>query len=150
MCDKLQLHGRGLKFQLVLLQQMTRSNNLYRCIVIITYVIIYNYWYVAFTISWGMSDVTNLGSFCLFVMWTFDGCRLSSSWTQDVMGILFGLPFPFWREVDKITVVTAGCDDYVRPGYRIPPGGPPCLHIPTIARISYVCKCYVDDIELLG
>jgi hypothetical protein len=127
-----------MKVQLELLQQMNRSNNMYRCVVIIAYAIFYNYWYVSFAISWGASNVPNLVIFCPCVLWTLAGCWLSSLWMRVVMGILFGLPFPFCREVDKITLITARCDDNVRRGCRILPGGPPCLHIPIIACVSYV------------
>jgi hypothetical protein len=127
-----------LKVQLELLQQMNRSNNMYHCIVIIAYVIIYNHWYVSFAISWGTSNVPNLVIFCPCVLWTLEGCRLSSSWMWIVMGILLRLPFPFWREVDKITLITARCDDYIWRGCCILPGRPTCLHIPIIVGVSCV------------
>jgi hypothetical protein len=68
---------RVFNFQCVLLQYMTRSNNMYRCIVIIAYDIIYNYWYIVFTILRGASNFPNLFLFfggASYGPWNDVGC----------------------------------------------------------------------------
>jgi hypothetical protein len=103
------------------------------------YVTIYNYLDVTITISYRGSNVRNLAIFCRCVLCTG---RMTEVKYVDIgcHGRLVHVAFSFFGEVNKITLITTRCDDYVQGGCRIPPDGPPCLHVPIYACV----RCYED------